>query len=111
MDEITLQDLLLLDKSDGYSIQLVIWPNDPEYGTRAVWSADHMIHPEDFRDSRTRHQTLVRLCRFLDQYKKTPIAYTAATGMPVNANKTQRHNNAAVDSGGKITKKRHHHGK
>lgn len=65
-------ELFTLDKGEGYSIRLEIWPNGNELEENMCWYDQFMIHPGDFDGDKTA-QTTRRMRRFLRQYKKRPI--------------------------------------
>ena len=63
-----LSDLFTLDRDEGYTLRLEIWPNDEK---TLSWTDQFMIQPGDF-DKENSAKTMKRMKRFLNQYKKGP---------------------------------------
>lgn len=69
--EEALKTLFSADKNkEGYSFQLVVWDN----GYTENWDDEFVFHSEDMIDDKTRKRVTKKLLRFMDTYKKVPIA-------------------------------------
>lgn len=67
-----LGSLFTLDRNEGYTIRLEIWPNDTELEENNYsWVDQFMINPGDF-NKENRENTTKRMNRFLRHYKKKP---------------------------------------
>lgn len=57
-----------VEHNDGYTLQLVVWPNNPGPKEGELW-----LHPSQLKKPDERQQTLSRLVTFLDTYKRQPL--------------------------------------
>ena len=71
MEEATLvKELFELDRDEGFTIQLVVWP---DIDGHTDWDAEFVIHREDFETKESTEDAVNRLKRFLNGYKKKPL--------------------------------------
>lgn len=69
-----LASLFTLDKNEGYTLRLEIWPNGKELEKNQYsWIEEFMIQPGDFNEE-NRENTMKRMNRFLRHYKKKPTS-------------------------------------
>lgn len=69
-----LASLFTLDKNEGYTLRLEIWPNGKELEENQYsWVEEFMIQSGDFNEE-NRENTMKRMNRFLRHYKKKPTS-------------------------------------